>query len=98
MELIKYKITEHIKYEINGGDIERVLIIPINNDVPDMKNVLCLSDTSLYIWKMIIENKNINQILEEISRLYGKDKNEITDDVEEFLNTLLGKGYISVME
>lgn len=94
----QYRFSEHIRYEISGGAQERVLIIPNIDGAPDMKKVLCLSDTSLDIWKMLAEDKNCGQIIDEMSQKYQREKKEIESDVEEFLGTLLEEGYISGME
>ena len=94
----RYMVSEHIRYEINGGDQERVLIIPNMEDVPDMRNVLCLSDTSLYIWRMIVEHKSFGQMVDEMHQRYERGKEELERDLKEFLETLLDKGYVSIME
>jgi len=94
----RYMISEHIRYEISAGTQERVLIIPNMEGVPDMRNVLCLSDTSLYIWKMIVEQKNFGQMVDEMCQKYKRGKEELERDLKEFIETLLEKRYISVME
>lgn len=99
MELItQYKILRHIKYEISGDEGERVLIIPNIDNVPDMKRVLCLSDTSLHIWRMIADQKNCEQIIEEMTIKYNVESKKVEKDVKDFLCTLLEKGYISVTD
>ena len=94
----RYVISKHIRYEINAGEQERILIIPNMEGVPDMRNVLCLSDTSLYIWKMIVEQKNVGQMVDEMSQKYKRGKEELERDLKEFIEILLEKRYISVIE
>lgn len=94
----KYRILEHIKYEISGGNEERVLIIPNSGNAPDMKKVLCLSNTSLLIWKMIMDQKNYGQIIEEMSQRYNVESKKMESDLKEFLCVLMEKGFIRIMD
>lgn len=94
----QYSIIKHIKYEISVGEEERVLIIPNINGVPDMRRVLCLSDTSLHIWRMMTEQKNYGQMVEQMSQKYNKESIEVGRDLDEFLGILLEKGYVSVID
>lgn len=94
----EYIMLTHIKYKINVGEQERALIIPNKNGVPDMKNVLCLSDTSLDIWNMISEKLNRDQIIAEMCKKYNQEKETIERDVKQFLCELLNKGYIVEVE
>ena len=99
MELCKkYKVIEHIRYGINSEERERVFVIPNFEGIPDMKKVLCLSDTSLLIWNLVNEQRSCSDIIDEVVRTYGKEEKEITRDVHEFLNALIDNGYLSVME
>jgi len=93
-----YVVSEHIRYEIEVGEQERVLIIPNPKGVPDMRKVLCLSDTSLYIWDLIVENKSFDQVVDEMQQRYERGKEELERDLKEFLESLLDKGYISILE
>lgn len=90
----QYIINKHIKYEISGGEIERVLIIPVVEGTPDMRRVLCLSDTSLDIWKMLTEKINVVQIIEALVCKYKVESEKIERDVLDFLRALLDQGYI----
>lgn len=93
----QYRILEHINYEINCEGGERVLIIPNIDGVPNMKKVLCLSDTSLYIWRMIEDQKNCGQMIEEMGQRYHRESEELQSDLKEFLDALLANGYIFAM-
>lgn len=94
----QYIISEHIRYEINGEMGKRVLIIPNIDGVPDLKKVLCLSATALDIWRMIVDGKNYNQIIDEMSQRYFRKREEIEGDIKGFLGNLLDKCYISIAE
>jgi len=94
----QYKIEEHVKYELESEFGISILIIPIENGVPDMRKVLCLKDTSLFIWELISENYNCDQIISKVSEEYSKEIEAIEYDVKEFINTLILKNYISVVE
>lgn len=94
----KYSVIKHIRYEINSDAGNKVLIIPNSTGVPDMKNVLCLSEVSLEIWDMICNNFTTPEIVGALCEKYQKNKGEIPKDVEEFLKSLFDKKYIEVLE
>jgi len=93
-----YTITNHIQYEIQGDDGLRVLIIPEENGIPNMKHVLCLSDTSLFIWRQLADNRSTAYIIEQLCREYSKNRDEITNDVEVFIKELTDNHYITPTE
>lgn len=94
----KFKSQNHIRYEVDSDSGKRIFIIPNKSGIPDMKNVLCLTDTSLEIWEMIVSDHTGEQIICSLSKRYHMTENELEGDVTEFLNNLLEKGYISVIE
>lgn len=94
----KYSVIKHIRYEINSDSGNKVLIIPNSTGVPNMKNVLCLSDVSLEIWDMVCDNFTNSEVVSTLCEKYQKDKNEISKDVEEFLDSLFCQKYIETLE
>ena len=98
MSDVKYSVVKHIRYEVESDSGTRVLIIPNVSGAPDMKNVLCLSDTSLEIWNMITKEFTHSQIINTICETYQQEKTCITKDVTEFINGLLEKNYIRIVE
>lgn len=93
-----YNVIEHIRYQIESELGMRVFIIPNRNGVPDMKNVLCLSDTTLCIWDLIVKEMGYDQIVNEVSKIYKKEVTEIEADVKGFLQSLITNGYIVSVE
>ena len=99
MDLKKiYKTVSHIRYEVKSDLGKRIFIIPNNTGIPDMKNVLCLSDTSLQIWEMIKDGHSAEQIIVRLSEQYGEEIDKITTDVTSFLCDILSKEYINELE
>ena len=93
----KFKTLQHIKYEVESELGKRILIIPNDSGVPDMKNVLCLADTSLEIWEMIIKNFTYEQIISSLYNKYYKEEVELINDLDGFLSELIDKRYISIV-
>lgn len=92
----KYFAVKHIRYEVKSEAGKRVLIIPNATGVPDMKRVLCLSDTSLDIWDLIAKGLSDIKIVNVLCDTYHQEKMQIKDDVPEFIANLLENGYITV--
>lgn len=94
---LEYKVTvDNYKGCENGKEI--LFIIPNKMDVPDLKKVLCLSDTSLYVWNKVKENYTVERIVSEMAELYNVDKSIVERDVSSFIQELLSKEYISILE
>lgn len=89
-----YIPLKHIRYEIDDDDGKNVLIIPVVDDVPDMKRVLCLIGTSLDIWEMLSKHMYSEDIALEISQKYNIEKKLAEEDVLGFIHNLIMEGYI----
>ena len=94
----KHFVIKHIRYEVESDAGKKVLIIPNETGVPDMKSVLCLSDTSLVIWDLIDKGLSNTTIVNILCDTYHQEKTQIQDDVTEFIANLLEKKYIAVAE
>ncbi len=90
----KYYAIKHMKYEIESDSGRRVFVIPYESEIPDLKNVLCLSDTSLFIWELINKGFSAENIVEEVSEKYNHTKETVQNDIDEFLGNLQEKGFI----
>ena len=90
----KYCSIKHLRYEIENESCKRVFIIPSESEIPDMKSVLCLSDTSLYIWELINQGLSAEKIIEEVCKKYNQAKETVQKDIDDFLGDLMEKGYI----
>lgn len=93
----KYFAVKHIRYEVESEAGKKVLIIPNATGVPDMKSVLCLSDTSLEIWDLITKGLSNVAIVNALFDTYHQEKTQLLDDVTEFITSLLEKEYITVV-
>jgi hypothetical protein len=94
---LEHKVTvDNYKGTENGKEI--LFIIPNKMDVPDLKNVLCLSDTSLYVWDKLKQDYTVESIVTEMAELYNVDISVVARDVSCFIQELLSKDYISILE
>ena len=92
-----FKAKKHIRYDITGGDEEaRAFIIPNQTGIPDMKNVLVLTEVSLYIWDMIISECTFLEICNNLYQKYKEDEMKLQKDTSDFVESLIKKDYIYI--
>ncbi|MFC4653239.1 PqqD family protein [Lactococcus nasutitermitis] len=53
-----------------------------------------LEDSAKEMWMLISKNRTLRIIVEELTKLYEVDKEELQDEVSDFIANLLGKGLI----
>lgn len=95
----RFTINKHIRHEIEAPDSleKRVLIIPDHDGRPDVRNVLFLSSTSLWIWEALQKGQTYSEILKEMCYQYNVDNEQADKDLSQFLSELIQKGYISIV-
>ena len=89
-----YAVCEHIRYEVTGDLDTKIFIIPNTTGIPDMRRVLCLSGTTLSIWDLLKQGKCCDEIIDEMCKIYAKEKSSIKDDITDFINSLKTQQYI----
>lgn len=87
-----YNVCEHIRYEIDNDT--KVFIIPNTKGMPDMRQVLCLSGTTLTIWDLLVQGKSHNEIIDEMCKIYTREASDIRADITNFINSLEIHQYI----
>lgn len=66
---------------------------------PDTDRVQLLSRTGLYIWKLCVEARTVNEIINAFKADFDEvPENEVTADVEEFLKQMVDNGFIGILE
>jgi len=75
------KAANFFEEQLNEG----IVIIPLVNQVADMKKIFTLKDTAQFIWNEIDGTQTFEQILEKLVRTYDIDKENASADMNEFL-------------
>ena len=66
---------------------------------PDTDRVQLLSRTGLYIWKLCVEARTVNEIINAFKADFDEvPEDDVTADVEEFLEQMVGSGFIGIVE
>jgi len=63
-----------------------VILVPVVNDVADMKEILILNEVASHIWGNIVEYDTFEDIVKDIMKHYNVDENQAKNDITEFLN------------
>ena len=59
-----------------------------------MKNVLVLTEVSLYIWDMIISGYTFEEICNNLHEKFDEDEIKLQKDTNDFIESLIEKDYI----
>ncbi len=87
-----YSISEDVvSREIEG----EILIVPLVSGIGDMEDELFnLNETGKAIWQRLDGQKNLKEVVEELSGEFEAPKEEIEQDVKGFVEELLKRGMV----
>ncbi len=81
---------EMILREIAGENI----LVPIGDAVLDLNGLFMITETGVFIWKILTEVETEDEILNKLLEEYEIDEETAKNDVAEFLKKLRGFGII----
>lgn len=93
----KFSILPHMTYEVEGDKKNGLLVIPCNDDIPDMEKVLYIDSPELAIWEALENGTDSDEIIAIQTALYPGE-NQIAEDVQEYLHNLVKAGIIIELE
>ncbi len=87
-----YSISEDVvSREIEG----EILIVPLASGIGDMEDELFnLNESGKAIWQRLDGQKNLKEVVEELSQEFEAPKEEIEQDVKGFMEELLKRGMV----
>ena len=82
--------------DIVAREIEgELVIIPLTAGIGDVEDELfSLNETGRAIWDKLDQKKTLNDLVEELSREFKAEKDELEEDVIGFLRELLKRGIV----
>lgn len=78
----------------NTGD--EYVLVPVTNNIADMKSVYTLNPTAAFIWNKLDGVKTVKEIISELIGEFEVDDKQALDDVLIFLKDL--KDYLIIVE
>ena len=87
-----YSISEDVvSREIEG----EILIVPLVSGIGDMEDELFnLNESGKAIWQRLDGQKNLKEVVKELSEEFEAPKEEIEQDVRGFMEELLKRGMV----
>lgn len=64
------------------------VLVPVTDNIADMKNVYTLNETGAFIWEQIDGIKSVNDIIEAVRKEFDVDYDTASDDVIEIINDM----------
>ena len=75
---------------------EDYVLVPITNNIADMKSVYTLNTTAAFIWDLLDGVKSVKDIVGEVENEFGVESKTAHDDVLAFFRDL--KEYLIIIE
>jgi hypothetical protein len=72
------------------------IIIPIVNNSADLTSIYTLNETADFIWNELGKNKNIESIINSLTKEFGTSYDEAIDDTITFIKNLKKLGLIDI--
>ena len=84
---------ENKVYSLKGSYVLRqiageYLAVPISNEAGDDANIVILNPVSQIIWGKLENGATFDEILDEVMKEFNVEKDEVTKDINEFLEGL----------
>lgn len=71
---------------VSRAENNEVILVPVVNDVADMKEILVLNEVASHIWGNIDSYDSFDDIIKDIMKNYDVDESQAIKDITEFLN------------
>ncbi len=71
---------------VSRAENNEVILVPVVNDVADMKEILVLNEVASHIWENIDFYDSFDDIIKDIMKNYDVDESRAINDITEFLN------------
>ncbi len=86
----KYRINESIKFPLGDS----IMIVPIQAEVPDFTNVVCLEGTAQVMWSIIEECTSMATVTKMLLTKYSVDEDTLSKDINGVVEVLAAKNII----
>lgn len=67
------------------------VIVPVGENLVDFSAMMTVNETGAFIWKMLCNGAQRDEIIDAVCAEYDAPREEITADVDEFLAALADK-------
>ena len=74
--------------------VDEYILVPIHRDVADMECLYTLNEVGAFIWDCLSEPTKPVEIAEVISDSYEVESEEAMQDVEDFIDQMIGIGAV----
>ncbi len=72
------------------------VIVPVGDDVIDFNGIITLNDSGRFLWELLQNDIEKEEILEKFIAEYGVEENVAKADIKEFMQTLLDAGVVEM--
>ena len=71
-----------------------VLLVPVGATTRELNGMILLNETGDYLWDLLAEKRTREELVAEMKKEFDASAEEISGDVDEFLETGVDRGVI----
>ncbi len=75
--------------------LDDYIVVPTGNNIVDFAVAVSLNETGAFLWKQLEEEKTVSELAEALSGEYGVTADQVTGDVEEFIELLKTHSFLA---
>lgn len=75
--------------------LDDYIVVPTGNNIVDFAVAVSLNETGAFLWKQLEEEKTVSDLAEALAEEYGVTADQVTGDVEEFIELLKTHSFLA---
>lgn len=91
-----YNVYSRSKKIVARDTGDEYVLVPVTDNIADMKSVYTLNSTGAFIWDRIDGTRTVKEIVDEVEEEFDVDGKQALDDVLSFFSDM--KEYLIIVE
>lgn len=93
----------NMHYIASGGFVTReiageVLAVPVGEMTRKLNGMITFSESGAFLWKLLSEKRTHAQLVQALAEEYGQKPEDVSADVDAFLEHALKRGMVEAIE
>lgn len=96
-------MDNNMQYIASGGFVTReiageVLAVPVGEMTRKLNGMITFSESGAFLWRLLAERKTQAQLVQALAEEYGQKPEDVSADVDAFLDHAVSRGMIETIE
>lgn len=75
--------------------LDDYIVVPTGDNIVDFAVAVSLNETGAFLWKQLEDEKTVSELAEALAGEYGVTADQVTGDVEEFIELLKTHSFLA---